>query len=115
MPADFRFCVKVPKAVTHEMKLVGCAPFLDEFLAPVRALGGKLGCLLVQLPPRLALDATAATCFLRALRDRHRGAIAIEPRNASWFGPRADDLLAAHRIARVAADPPRAAQVLLRL
>ena len=108
VPGDFRFAVKVPKTVTHEMRLVGCAHLLDEFLAPVRGLGGKLGCLLVQLPPKLELDTAAADRFLRELRERHEGAVAIEARNASWFEPRADDLLAAHRIARVAADPPRA-------
>ncbi len=110
VPEDFRFCVKVPKAVTHEMRFVGCTALLDEFLAPVRALGGKLGCLLLQLPPKLALDTAAAACFLRELRERHDGAIALEARNASWFGPLADELLSAHRIARVAADPPRAPQ-----
>jgi uncharacterized protein YecE (DUF72 family) len=108
VPEDFRFSVKMPKAMTHEMRLSGCAAALDEFLAPVRALGGKLGCLLLQLPPKLELDDAICECFLRELRERHAGAVAIEPRNASWFGERAAGLLAAHRVARVAADPPRA-------
>jgi uncharacterized protein YecE (DUF72 family) len=109
VPEGFRFSVKIPKAVTHGLRLVGCAGHLDEFLPPVQALGDKLGCLLVQLPPKLELEPDAAACFLRELRERHDGAIAIEPRNAGWFGARADDLLATHRIARVAADPSRAA------
>ena len=108
VPDDFRFSVKMPKAMTHEMRLAGCAAALDEFLAPVRALGEKLGCLLLQLPPKLELDDAISECFLRELRERHTGAVAIEPRNAGWFGERAGELLAAHRIARVAADPPRA-------
>ncbi len=90
------------------MRLVGCADLLEEFLAPVRALGGKLGCLLLQLPPKLELDSAAADRFLRELRERHEGAVAIEARNASWFGRDADALFEAHRVARVAADPPRA-------
>ena len=107
VPDDFRFAVKVPKSVTHGMRLVGCADLLDEFLAPVRALNGKLGCLLVQLPPKLELDTDAADRFLRELRDRHEGAVALEARNASWFGPHADDLLAAHVRLRVRAAFPR--------
>ena len=109
VPRDFRFSVKVPKAITHELKLVGCARALDEFLVPVEGLGEKLGCLLVQLPPKLEFDAAAAGRFLRALRSRHGHAAVIEPRHASWFEPRADEILRAHRIARVAADPPRSA------
>ena len=54
VPDEFRFAVKVPKSVTHGLRLVGCADLLDEFLGPVRALGDKLGCLLV----RLALEVT---------------------------------------------------------
>ena len=94
--------------MTHELRLAGCARHLDEFLEPVRALGAKLGCLLVQLPPKLELDGATAGCFLHELRERHDGAVALEPRNASWFGRHADELLAAHGISRVAADPARA-------
>ncbi len=34
--------------------------------------------------------------------------MAVEPRHASWFTPAADRMLAAQRVVRVAADPPRA-------
>jgi uncharacterized protein YecE (DUF72 family) len=43
------------------------------------------------------------------LRGGFEGDVAIEPRHASWFEPGADALLARVRVARVAADPPRAA------
>ena len=109
VPDDFRFSVKIPKTVTHEKRLLRCTALLDEFLEPVRALGDKLGCLLVQLPPKLALNPAVAARFMRALRARNDGAIAIEARNESWFDARADALFATHRIARVAADPPRSA------
>jgi uncharacterized protein YecE (DUF72 family) len=108
VPARFRFSVKLPKAVTHERKLAACADLLDEFIAPVLALGEKLGCLLVQLPPKLEFDASLASRFLRVLRARHEGCIALEARHASWFDARADALLVRERVARVAADPPRA-------
>jgi uncharacterized protein YecE (DUF72 family) len=105
-PRGFRFSVKIPRTITHEHKLAGVGGLLDEFLGPVCALGGKLGWLLVQLPPSLAFDASVAGRFLRMLRARHEGKIALEPRHLSWFTPRAAGLLQEQRIARVAADPP---------
>lgn len=106
-PEGFRFSVKIPKAITHGAGLANAKALLDEFLAPLAALGRKLECLLVQLPPKLEFDAAVAGRFLRMLRRRHGRAIALEPRNATWFAPRAEELLRELRIARVAADPPR--------
>lgn len=104
-PPQFRFSVKLPKAITHIQRLVGCEGLLDAFLEQARGLEGQLGCLLVQLPPSLAFDAVTATAFFQALRVRHDGAVAMEPRHASWFTTEADALLRAHRVARVLADP----------
>jgi uncharacterized protein YecE (DUF72 family) len=105
VPADFRFSVKLPKTITHEKRLRDCESLLDDFLPQVTSLGEKLGCLLVQLPPSLAFDAAAVRAFFAALRERHAGAIAIEPRHASWFTPAADALLQAAGVGRVLADP----------
>jgi uncharacterized protein YecE (DUF72 family) len=107
VPADFRFSVKVPRAITHERRLKESDALLDAFLAEATALGPSLGCLLVQLPPSLTLDARAAESFLAALRARYAGAVAAEPRHASWFAPDAERLLGEYRVARVAADPAR--------
>lgn len=105
VPDRFRFSVKVPKTITHEMRLIGTTDALDTFLAEARHLGGKLGPLLVQLPPSLAFSADAATQFFRVLRERFDGDVALEPRHASWFTPEAETLLQTSRIARVAAHP----------
>ncbi|HET7456284.1 MAG TPA: DUF72 domain-containing protein [Gemmatimonadaceae bacterium] len=104
----FRFAVKVPKEATHTRKLAGAGPVLDRFLGEATALGDALGPLLVQLPPSLALDRRVAGTFFRVLRKRFDGAVACEPRHATWFTPAADALLRDHRVARVAADPVRA-------
>jgi uncharacterized protein YecE (DUF72 family) len=48
-----------------------------------------------------------ARSFLAALRESFDGAIAAEPRHASWFSAEADRMLESQRIARVAADPAR--------
>ena len=51
------------------------------------------------------LDAAVAGRFFAALAASTPAAIACEPRHPSWFAPPADGLLAAHAVARVAADP----------
>jgi uncharacterized protein YecE (DUF72 family) len=107
VPDGFRFSVKVPKAVTHERKLVDCREPLAEFVSQAGALGDKLAVLLVQLPPKLEFDARTAGAFFETLGSLCPGALACEPRNASWFTPVADALLIAHRVCRVAADPVR--------
>lgn len=104
-PAGFRFAVKVPKAITHEHRLIDCKTLLDRFVEEIRGLGDKLGVLLVQLPPTFVLEKRVAGRFFRDLRKRLDVPVACEPRHASWFVPRAGDWLAKHRIARVAADP----------
>jgi uncharacterized protein YecE (DUF72 family) len=107
VPPAFRFSVKLPKTITHAARLVETSGLLDEFLDQARGLGDRLGCLLVQLPPSLALDYPVAGAFLDALRERFDGDVAVEPRHASWFTPEADALLAQRRMARVLADPVR--------
>lgn len=107
VPDGFGFCAKLPKTITHERRLVDCEPLLAEFLGQAGGLGDKLRCLLVQLPPKLAFDAAIAQAFLRQLRERFPGALACEPRHASWFSPEADGLLASFEVARVLADPVR--------
>jgi uncharacterized protein YecE (DUF72 family) len=105
VPEDFRFAVKLPRAITHDARLRGAGAGLDAFLGQVRGLGAKLGCLLIQLPPSLAFERGVAARFLGVLRRRHAGAAVVEARHASWFDAAADALLAGHGIGRVAADP----------
>ncbi|ADG11372.1 DUF72 domain-containing protein [Caulobacter segnis] len=104
-PEDFRFAVKVPQAITHERRLVGADDLLARFLEETDGLGAKRGPLLIQLPPSLAFEAERVGAFLASWRDRTDAPTVLEPRHASWFEDQADDLLAAHHVARVAADP----------
>ena len=107
VPESFRFPVKVPRTLTHELRLRDAREPLLEFLASLEPLGKLAACLLVQLPPSLVLEPDVARGFLDLLRDRFEGEVALEPRHASWFTAEAEALLAAARVARVAADPPR--------
>ena len=108
VPPGFRFSVKMPRTITHDGKLVGTQALVRAFLGQLAPLGPRLGCLLVQLPPKLELDPRRARTFFAHLREVHDGPVALEPRHASWFTPVAERILVRFEIARVAADPPRA-------
>lgn len=105
VPPHFRFSVKMPKTITHILRLRNTEKLTSAFLEEVVSLKAKLGCLLVQLPPSLAFNADIAGRFFRFLRANTFVPIACEPRHASWFALEADDLWREFEIARVAADP----------
>ncbi|HVG06933.1 MAG TPA: DUF72 domain-containing protein [Thermoanaerobaculia bacterium] len=107
VPADFRFSVKIPKTITHGLRLQGADILLETFLEESAGLGDRLGCLLVQLPPSLSFEPGVASAFFAALRSRSPVPVACEPRHASWFTAEADETLIKHEVARVAADPAR--------
>ena len=104
-PPSFRFAVKLPKTITHAGRLRDSEAPLVRFLDEVAGLGDKLAILLVQLPPSLMFESPVVEAFFECLRNRHAGAVACEPRHASWFTPEAERLLTRHRVARVATDP----------
>lgn len=103
---DFRFSVKMPRTISHLKRLRDCSEELAAFLAQVHALGDKLGCLLLQLPPSLRFDAETAWPFFDRLRTATTARIVFEPRHASWFSASVNRALRERQIARVAADPP---------
>lgn len=106
VPDDFRFAVKLPKAITHQARLVDCEELLVRFAGEVAGLGTKRGPLLVQLPPSFGYPGEAAERFFDTLDDVVGGPAVVEPRHASWYVPEVDAMLAERRIARVVADPP---------
>ncbi|TFZ07555.1 DUF72 domain-containing protein [Ramlibacter henchirensis] len=107
VPEGFAFSVKVPKAITHERRLVDCDALLREFFGQCAGLGDRMRCVLVQLPPSLAFDAAVADGFFSALADCFGGTVALEPRHGSWFNAEVDEWLAERRVSRVLADPVR--------
>ena len=104
-PAGFQFAVKIPRAISHELKLREAREPFVTFLAQTDALADKRGPLLLQLPPSLSFDASVATAFLDQVRRVYDGALVCEPRHATWFSPLVASLLERYRISRVAADP----------
>ena len=105
-PVDFRFAVKIPRTITHELQLLDArAPFVT-FIDQTEGLAEKRGPLLVQLPPSLRFDASVVTRFLDVMRKVYNGPVVCEPRHATWFAPAVASLLDRYRVSRVAADPP---------
>lgn len=104
-PRHFRFAAKLPREITHELRLRASRRPLQAFLASVGGLGRRMGPLVVQLPPSLAFEARVARTFFAVLRDLYAGPVVCEPRHASWFEDRPDALLSGFSVARVAADP----------
>ena len=107
VPDSFRFSVKLPRTITHDAKLVEIDAPLAQFAGEVAGLRGKLGCVLVQMPPKLSFDAPVAESFFDRLQDTFGCTIALEARNASWFAEDATALLRKRGVTRVIADPAK--------
>jgi len=60
-------CGEIPRTITQNHRLKDYGSLLEQFLDGVSGLGGKLGVLLVQLPPSLAYDLRTAAGFFTAL------------------------------------------------
>ena len=100
VPAEFRFVLKVSQKITHFKRLKAVEDETKYLLQALPAMGGKLGALLVQLPPNLARDDQRLTAFLELLPGGLRAA--LEVRNPSWRDPAVYALLQEHGVALVA-------------
>ncbi|MDX3895744.1 DUF72 domain-containing protein [Pusillimonas sp.] len=105
VPDAFRFSVKVPRTVTHELRLREADAAMHAFIEEASSLGHKLGRLLLQLPPSLALKIPIAEPFFTMLRGLTSVPVVCEPRHASWFTPEAEQIMRNAGVACVRADP----------
>lgn len=107
VPDTFCFSVKLPRTITHDAKLVDVAGLLDAFHSQASNLGDRLGCVLVQLPPKLDFDPGVAEAFFAVLRARFDCMVACEARHPGWFGDEATAVLTTAGVTRVIADPAK--------
>jgi len=101
-PPDFIVAVKASRYLTHIRRLLDPVEPVARFLDRAAGLGGKLGPVLLQLPPTLPveverLDETLAQ-FPAGIR------VAVEPRHRSWWTDEVRQVLTAHRAALCWAD-----------
>lgn len=107
-PDAFRFCFKLPKAITHDAMLVDALPETRAFLDRLAPLRPKLGPVMIQLPPAFgARELPRLEAFLESLPANHRYAVELrDPELAREGLPArlADDLLEAAGVGRVIMD-----------
>jgi uncharacterized protein YecE (DUF72 family) len=108
VPADFRYCPKLPKQISHVNDLGLGRDALPEFIAALDGFREKLGCAFIQLPPYFGSDRSEV---LARFLDRWPRLLplAVEVRHESWFAdPFATenlmDLLARNGAAAVISD-----------
>jgi uncharacterized protein YecE (DUF72 family) len=113
-PRNFEFSAKLPQSITHKKALdLGAGAEIDllEFLDLMKPLSvaGKLGPLLIQLPPSFgAAKSTTLEEFLEALPRKRNYRFAIEFRNKSWLRHKEDlnELLRKYNVANTIVDEP---------
>lgn len=108
VPADFRFCPKIPQSISHRNDFGQSTGDLQRFVGRLDGMKEKLGCAFVQLPPYFGADRLK---ILEAFLDRWPRLLplAVEVRHESWFtDPYATealmDALAARGVAAVITD-----------
>lgn len=84
-PPDFCFAVKASRFLTHIKRLRDPEEPVGRLMEHARALGDKLGPVLLQLPPTLRVDPALLDACLRCFPPDVR--IAVEPRHDSWWIP----------------------------
>jgi Uncharacterized conserved protein len=104
-PETFRFCTKLNRFITHELKLVNSEVALEKYFEVFENMKSRLGPVLIQLPPGLSFDKTLIHEFLDIIKNQYSlYRFAIEIRHESWINDNFFDLLAHRGIAFVIAD-----------
>lgn len=102
-PEEFRFCVKTPREITHELRLVDAVESMRSFVETMALLGDKLGVILIQLPPDFTFSHIHnLAVFLRQLPSGFR--YAVEFRDRSWQNLATSQLLMVHNVCWASAD-----------
>lgn len=102
VPADFRFVLKAPQAITHIRRLADAGELVASLLEAAGTLRERLGPILFQLPPNLKKDVSRLRAFLALLPAGCRAA--LEFRHPSWFDVEVFGLLRDHQSALCIAD-----------
>src|SRR5215470_6173233 len=113
-PGDFVMTVKASRYLTHVKRLRDPEEPVAKLMAAATGLAGRLGPVLLQLPPNLTADPERLAACLEAFA-RYPGAgprgpggggvrVAVEPRHPSWWTGEVRQVLAAHGAALCWAD-----------
>ncbi|NWF86449.1 DUF72 domain-containing protein, partial [Candidatus Bathyarchaeota archaeon] len=108
-PEGFTYTAKLPKLITHTKKLdinEGIENDLQKFIELLEPLylSGKLGCILIQLPPKFDYKPEQMEEFFKILPTHIKWA--VEFRDQSWIREETWKLLEKYRIAYTIVDEP---------
>jgi uncharacterized protein YecE (DUF72 family) len=104
-PEDFKICLKVPRSITHEARLVDTHREMEKFLDTIAQLEDKLGVILIQFPP--SFEASNHETLEAFLHDLPKPPMyAVEFRHPSWYVPETESLFTEHSICWVATEFP---------
>ncbi len=83
-PANFTFCPKFERTISHEKQLVNVEEATDTFLTTMEPIKDKIGYYLLQLSDSFA-PKQQAVLITFAERIQNRARIVVELRNPDWF------------------------------
>ncbi|MGN8068969.1 DUF72 domain-containing protein [Mucilaginibacter sp. SG564] len=96
-PADFRFAVKAPRAITHYKKFNDTTELITSFYDTInQGLREKLGPVLFQLPPSFSYDEEKLERIINSLNPSFKNV--LELRHVSWWNDLVYQKLAKHHI-----------------
>lgn len=107
-PPAFRFCLKFPRTITHDKRLLHAEAETDAFFELFEPLGSRLGPFFLQLSPTFA-PASLQTLENFLCRLPRGFSYAVEVRNHNYFDSgtneqELENLLATHNVDRVIFD-----------
>jgi uncharacterized protein YecE (DUF72 family) len=108
-PDGFVFSAKLPKLITHDKRLSledGIEQDVQRFIELMEplSLSGKLGCILIQLPPKFNFRPDELEDFFKILPTHVK--FAVEFREQSWMRNETWNLLEKYRVAYAIVDEP---------
>jgi len=108
-PEGFVYSAKLPKLITHKKKLdlnERVEEDLQKFIELIEplSLSGKLGCILIQLPPKFQYKPKELEDFFKILPTHIR--FAVEFRDPSWMRQETWTLLEEYQVAYTIVDEP---------
>jgi uncharacterized protein YecE (DUF72 family) len=96
-PANFRFAVKAPRAITQFKKFIGTERMLGDFYGTVQeGLKEKCGCCLFQMPPNFQYGTDKLDRIVNALDPSMKNV--MEFRHESWWNEEVFRTFTAHNI-----------------
>jgi len=96
-PGNFSFSVKAPRAITHYKQFINTKELVADFYVTIQeGLKDKLGCVLFQLPPRMAYKEEKLQQIIDNLDPSFKNV--LEFRNPSWWNQEVYNTLAKHNI-----------------